>query len=105
MTGTRTQAPSAEILRRISHRFSPDGAFAACLAVRANGRIEAETWSLRGPEPTSRTLPGNVEESSRTQVVPTPDGRILALRLGTADHHLVRSRPVGLLVDQFLPRE
>jgi Prolyl oligopeptidase family len=111
MTDTRTR-PAVPLSadrnpyagRRISLCFAPDGRFAASLAAGVDGLLHAEQWSFDGAEPVARTLPGSVAESLQTQVVPTPDGRVLALRLSSGRHALVllescdsgtRERPIA----------
>ncbi|MFI5529949.1 alpha/beta fold hydrolase [Kitasatospora sp. NPDC051853] len=76
------------VTRRASLCFTPDGRRAAGLAGDATGRMWAELWSFDGESARLRALPTATGETLRTQLVPTPDGRVLVLRNGLAEHRL-----------------
>ncbi|WP_329569282.1 alpha/beta hydrolase family protein [Kitasatospora sp. NBC_01266] len=102
---TRTQAPSPRPIAagrtplgaRTSFAFAANAEYAACLTTDRRGGLVPEHWSFDGPSARRRALP--LDETVRTQPLPTEDGRLLLLRGGAGRHELVladpRSGPVG----------
>ncbi|MGC0311702.1 alpha/beta fold hydrolase [Kitasatospora acidiphila] len=92
-TAIRATTPA---LRRLSFAFAADGSHAACLAAGPDGGWYAESWRLAPgalAEPVPLPLPGGRFESMRTQLVPLPDGRLLACRHDGERHDLVLLAP------------
>ncbi|TQF05677.1 alpha/beta fold hydrolase [Kitasatospora acidiphila] len=92
-TAIRATTPA---LRRLSFAFAADGSHAACLAAGPDGGWYAESWRLAPDalaEPVALPLPGDRFESLRTQLVPLPDGRLLACRHDGERHDLVLLAP------------
>ncbi|MCC9311065.1 alpha/beta fold hydrolase [Kitasatospora sp. RB6PN24] len=92
-TAIRATSPA---LRRLSFAFAADGSHAACLAAGPDGGWYAESWRLAPgtpAEPVPLPLPGDRCESLRTQLVPLPDGRLLACRHDGERHDLVLLAP------------
>lgn len=92
-TAIRATTPA---LRRLSFAFAADGSHAACLAAGPDGGWYAESWRLAPgalAEPVPLPLPGGRFESLRTQLVPLPDGRLLACRHDGERHDLVLLAP------------
>src|SRR5688572_1929580 len=72
---------------RLSFRFSPDGTRAACLT--GDGALTPELWSFGADGAQARRLPTAAGETTATQPVPTPDGRVLLVRTGGGREHEV----------------
>lgn len=82
-------APAADpVTVRVSFRFSPAGAGAACLAGDGDGELALETWSFAGPTPAWRRLELERPVSLRVQPLPLDDGRVLLCRNGDGSHQV-----------------
>ncbi|MFJ4596980.1 MULTISPECIES: alpha/beta hydrolase family protein [unclassified Kitasatospora] len=76
---------------RTSFAFSATAEHAACLTTGSRGGLVPEHRSFDGPSSRRRTLA--LEESLRTQPLPTEDGRLLLLRGAAGRHELVLADP------------
>jgi pimeloyl-ACP methyl ester carboxylesterase len=94
LTLLRHAAPDT-VERRINVRFAVDGRSAAGLAAGQDGRLVAELCSWHRSQAQFTLLPGTEPESHRTQVVPTADGRVVALRIRPGAHQIVLLTPEG----------
>lgn len=87
-----TTALAAAPVRRVSYSFSPDAAFAACLAAAPNGTWHIETWSLRadahGTLPAPRRL-STRPERLHSQLLALSDGSVLVCRHEPGRHEIV----------------
>jgi hypothetical protein len=70
--------------RRTGFAFAADGSYAACLAAGEDGGLVPERWALGCPEPYPVRLPGARPEEPGTELLPLPDGRVLACRRAAA---------------------
>ncbi len=87
-----TTALSTAPVRRVSYSFSPDSAYAACLAASADGTWHIESWSLRPDE--DGTLPGPRRlaagpEHLHSQLLALSDGSVVVCRHEPGRHEIV----------------
>jgi alpha-beta hydrolase superfamily lysophospholipase len=87
VTASITAGP-VTALRRISFNFHPAGTAAACLAGPGEQGLQAELWRLDGFRPVAAPVGQRPAETRNTQVVPTGDGRVLAVRARPGRHAL-----------------
>ncbi|MFP3986455.1 alpha/beta fold hydrolase [Streptomyces sp. E11-3] len=93
---TITTAGAADtILNRFNFRFDGSGQHAVCLAAAADGALRIETWTFAADGTRTRLLPVSARESLATQLVAAHDGRVVALRGGSAPFELALIEPSG----------